>query len=326
MSTTISWKKHSVVLEEGLNYIEKRKNGEIKSLKSSWDGFNRTGLGGLDFGTTWLIGARPGIGKTLLSNSITRQLQDLNPDQDFYTLHFQFEMAAKNIAAREFSSATKLPLRYLLSANDKGMSPLSNTDLQKLKDYRTTQANRKEYVIDTPLTVFQMKKTIEAFYNHFKKPFIITLDHTVLIRQSDNENSEQAMLTNLSNLVLEVKNTLPVLWIILTQLNREIDDADRQIPGKLGNYPTAKDVYASDKLNMATDVLMAFNRPAKYNLKWYGPEKYIIEDKDVLAAHVIKNRAGVTDLIWFKADYSTMTFNEIPEPPKKQVTYGESGN
>lgn len=326
MSTTISWKKHSVVLEEGLNYIEKRKNGEIKSLKTAWTKFNQIGYGGLDFGSVLILGSRPGIGKTLLASNISRQLQELNQDQDFSVLHFQFEMLSRNIAAREFAGTTKLPLRYLLSSGDPEFPPLSNADFEKLKDYTRGQQNRKEYIVDTALTVYEMTKVIEAFYDKYKKPFVVTLDHTLLVKRSPNEKTHKETLDNLCSVMVETKKKYPMIWIVLTQLNRDIDDSDRQIPGKLSNYPTDHDIYGSDSFQHGADVVIAYNRPAKYSLKWYGPDKYIIDDKNLIAAHVIKAREGTPSIIWFKADYSTMTFNEIPEPPKKQVTYGESGN
>jgi hypothetical protein len=65
-----------------------------------------------------------------------------------------------------------------------------------------------------------------------------------------------------------------------------------------------------------SDVVVAFNRPAKYNLKYYGPEKFVITNKFQLAMHIIKNRLGTTDIIWYYADYPNMTLHEIKEPEK----------
>lgn len=66
--------------------------------------------------------------------------------------------------------------------------------------------------------------------------------------------------------------------------------------------------------------MIAYNRPAKYNLSLYGPQRFEITDKYLLAMHVLKNRFGEPSIQWYKAEYATMTIKEAPEPrmiPKK---------
>jgi hypothetical protein len=62
--------------------------------------------------------------------------------------------------------------------------------------------------------------------------------------------------------------------------------------------------------------MIAYNRPAKYNLSLYGPLKYIIQpdDKYLLAMHVLKNRFGDTGIQWYKAEYALMTIVEAKAP------------
>ena len=242
-------KKHSAVLSEGLEYIIKRASGEVKSLKTGWTEFDQIGFGGMEWGTLMIISSRPGVGKTLLVQSLSRNLQHFNQDQDFNVLNFQFEMLSKNIAAREFAGISKKSLRYLLSAGDKGLNKLSGTDIQLLKAYAETLQHRNEYVVDTALSSFEMRQVIDRFYQQHHKPFVITLDHTLLVKQSSNEKSELEKLQNLSTMMVETKNAYPISWIVLSQLNRSIDDPDRQVPGKLSNYPNPSDIFGSKKLD-----------------------------------------------------------------------------
>jgi len=72
-----------------------------------------------------------------------------------------------------------------------------------------------------------------------------------------------------------------------------------------------------DFLQQCSDIVIAYNMPSKYSLRYYGPEKYIIDDKFLIAAHVLKNRYGDTGIHWYKADYPTMRFIETSEPQKK---------
>jgi replicative DNA helicase len=169
------------------------------------------------------------------------------------------------------------------------------------------------------MTVSEMRHWLVKFYDEHKKPFVVTLDHTLLVRQSASETSKQITLQNLATMLTEMKNSLPVTFIILTQLNREIDNAERQKPGKLENFPTEADVFGSDYLLQCADVMVAYNRPAKYNISRYGPQKYIIGagDRFLLAMHVLKNRFGETSIQWYKADYARMEIVEVDEPDKE---------
>lgn len=316
MAPAKPWKRYSEIMQQGINYIASRAEGKIKSLKTQWAGFNSIGLNGLEWHSLYVIAARPGVGKTLIAASLTRELQTLNTDQDFAVLHFQFEMLGRNMALRELSAANGLNIRYLQSAQDDGMPPLTQADFDKLRHYVANQSFRQEYVIDKALTVTEMKMAIKQFHKEVRKPFVITLDHTLLVKQSGGENNRQVTLQNLATMMTEIKNELPVIFIVLTQLNREIDDAERQKPGQLSNYPTEADVYGSDYLHQCADVMIAYNRPAKYNLSLYGPLKYVIEPKDkfLLAMHVLKNRFGEVGIQWYQASYATMSIVETYEP------------
>lgn len=316
------WRKYSDILEESLEYVAKRARKEIVSLKTSWEGFNKIGLNGIEWQSLYVLAARPGVGKTLIAATIARALQENNKDQDFMVLHFQFEMLGRNMGVRELSASNNIDIRYLQSAQDDGMPPLTKGDYEKLSTYVGKQSGRKEYVIDRSMSVPDMANAIRLFYNEYKKPFVVTLDHTLLVRQSASETSKQVTLQNLATMLTEMKNKLPVTFIILTQLNREIDNAERQRPGKLENYPTEADVFGSDYLLQCADVMIAYNRPAKYNISRYGPQKYIIgpSDKYLLAMHVLKNRFGETSIQWYKADYAKMEVVEAYEPDKEPYT------
>ncbi len=314
------WKRYGDIMQESIVYLERRAKGQLKSLKTQWDSFNSIGLNGIEWQSLYVLAARPGVGKTLIAASLTRELQTLNRDQDFAVLHFQFEMLGRNMAVRELSAAANLNIRYMQSAQDDGLPPLKDEDLKKLTEYASRQHSREEYIVDKAMNVKQMEDVIVNFQRDVNKPVVITLDHTLLVRQNASETSKQQTLQNLATMMTEMKNRLPVTFIILTQLNRDIDDAERQRPGQLSNYPTEADVFGSDYLLQCADVMIAYNRPAKYNISLYGPHRYEINDKYLLAMHVIKNRFGEPSIQWYRAQYETMSVVEAPTPkmiPKK---------
>ena len=241
----LPWKKYGDVMKSAFNRLHERKEGNIKPLRTKWEGFNNIGMGGVEWNSLYTISSRPSVGKTLIVNTITKDLQNNNRDQDFAILSFQFEMLAENIGIRELSAGTRLSTRYIQSAGDVGMPPVSDEHMGKLKEYAIAQEYRQEYIIDKSMTVNNIKKTIYSFYNEIKKPFIVSLDHTLLILKDASERTKQESLENLAVMLTDAKNDLPCIFFIISQLNRSIDSAERQRPGNLSNYPTPDDIYGS---------------------------------------------------------------------------------
>ncbi len=64
-----------------------------------------------------------------------------------------------------------------------------------------------------------------------------------------------------------------------------------------------------------SDILVGINIPAKQKIRFYGPEKFIITDENMLAMHFLKCRNGDTRLSFFKAEFNKMRISECPTPP-----------
>jgi hypothetical protein len=112
-----------------------------------------------------------------------------------------------------------------------------------------------------------------------------------------------------------MKKKYPIAFIVLSQLNRNIDDPKRQEEGVYGNYVLDSDIYGSDALLQHADVVMGINKPSVRKIRLYGPEKFIIQDEDILVFHFLKSRNGTTRISFFKLDRTTMRIVEVPTPP-----------
>ena len=99
-----AWDGQYSAFNEALKYMVKRQSGEEKSIYTPWPKFNDATTDGLEWNTLTVIGGRPGSGKTLIKDQIIRESFDLNPNDDFRVLEFQFEMVGRTSALREFSS------------------------------------------------------------------------------------------------------------------------------------------------------------------------------------------------------------------------------
>ena len=63
-------------LEKGLIKMKARREGKIPSLISAWPKFNDAFCDGLEWKTITVIGARPGIGKTLFAEQLVSDIID----------------------------------------------------------------------------------------------------------------------------------------------------------------------------------------------------------------------------------------------------------
>ena len=292
--------------DKALEYAIKRRSGEVKSIKTPWDSFNRATMDGIEWNTLTVIAGRPASGKTLISSLITREAFKLNPDQDFCVLDFQFEMLSRTIAMREISGSINVPTRRMNSVGIK----MTDEDLESAKKYCDANKDREIYTYEHALSVDGLEKKIYDFVEFKKKPTLITIDHSLLINKSASEKDRIDTLHNLSSMLSKTRKKLPVSIILLSQLNREIETVERMKPGSQGNYVKTSDVFGADSLLQNADTLVGINRPATLGIRLYGPRKRVMEP-DTIAVHFLKERSGSTNMTFFKADFPKMKMYEI---------------
>lgn len=306
------WDGQHASFNEALKYIKNRQAGNDKSIHTPWPKFNDATVDGLEWNSLTVIAARPGSGKTLIKDQIIRESFALNPNDDYRVLEFQFEMVGRNSAIREFTSITGKSYKELTSAS--GSRVLDST-INQCYEYAKKRVKYPIDVIGTPLTVNQMRDQIDLYMNYHKgKKTIITLDHTLLVKKAPYQKDRLDTLFELGEFFTQCKRDYPCLFIALSQLNRNVEDPERAIDGKYGNYITEQDIFGSDAMLQHADNLIGINRPAHRKIRFYGPDRYVIEDDSILVFHFLKARNGDTRISFFKGLFSTMEIIEIPTP------------
>jgi replicative DNA helicase len=313
------WRHISEVYMEGLEYMHDRREGLITSIRTPWYEWNDAMMDGIEWNTINVIAGRPGSGKTLIANQITREAFALNPSEQLAILECQWEMVGRNQALREISGALGRTLRDLNSVDAK----LSREEMEAAQNYCLSRGHLPVYTIENPLTVLGFERQVTGFCEaHPGKKIIVSVDHSLLFRKAQGEKDKFEMLHNLGETLTRMKKTLPVMFIILSQLNRDPESTERMKEGTHGNYLLDSDVYGGDALLQHADSLVMINRPAKYNWKFYGPEQYVVPlDGNMLAFHFNKVRNGEPRIRFFQAEFAKMRIKEFPkgyEPPRKQ--------
>ena len=314
-----AWKHISEIHKDGIKYMEHRRDGIIKSIKTPWPKFDEAGLDGLEWGTIVTLAGRPGSGKTSIVNQITRNAHVNNPGHDFAVLDFQFEMSSKSTAVREFSNLVGLDYKDLLSVHGK----VTDYTLNTLKAHAAKSINTDIYQVDTPMTVLGIRKTVMDFYKFVGKPVLVTIDHSVLVKKDTSEKDKYEMLYNLGEMLTELKKLIPVTFIILTQMNRSIEDPLRKVPGTIGNYPVTSDVFGADALYQHSDMLIAINNPFTHNLLCYGPQEFMVE-KHHIAMHFLKVRNGEPVMTFFDSNLQYYTIKQSKTIPMTKFQFNQA--
>ena len=309
-----SWGGQYESFNEALKYMLNRQKGLEKSIYTPWPKFNDATTDGLEWNTLTVIGGRPGSGKTLIKDQIIRESFSLNPDDDFRVLEFQFEMVGRTSAMREFSSITGKTYKQLCSAG----SIISTDIINTCHQYAKERVRNPVDIISRPMTVNQMREQLDMYMDEHKgKKTIITLDHTILVKRAPYQNNRLDMLFELGEFFTQAKRDYPCLFIALSQLNRNIDNPDRAVDGKYGNYVLESDIFGSDAMLQHADTLIGINRPAKQKIRYYGPDRYIIKDDRTLVLHFLKARNGDARMSFFKGEFERMQISEMATPEQQ---------
>lgn len=310
-------------LEKGLLKMKAKREGRLPALMSAWPKFNDAFCDGLEWRTITVVGARPGTGKTLFMEQLVSDIIKQNPDQDFRVLKFQMEMVDETSAIRKFGLITGADYNTLMSKNG---NLVDKKLFQKCVDYYKESADSDVInVVYDVCTVNEMCATIHYECERHKKEdgtyrnILVTIDHSALFKNDVGQKDKFEMLGALGEALTQMKKHYPVAFVVLSQLNRNIDDTKRQVEANYGNYVLDSDIYGSDALLQHADVVIGINKPSIRKIKKYGPEKFLIEDPDTLVFHFLKSRNGLTRISFFKLDRTTMRIVEIPTPAREMA-------
>jgi replicative DNA helicase len=321
--TVHRWKSQKDGFQDSLIYLKGRKDGIIKSIKTPWSTFNGATTDGIEWHSLTLIAGRSGVGKTSIKDQLIREAFILNPGDNFRVLEFSFEMLARVSAIREYSSHVGRSYKYLCSAQGE----LSDEDLRRCYEYAKLRVKYPIDVVEEPCPVEEFKEIIMDYMDHHSTKTIndkgtevikytntiITLDHSLLMKKKATEDPTR-MLSNLGEVLTWLKRRYPIAFVILSQLNRNIEEPKRNENRKYGNYVVGSDIMGSDALLQHADTVVGLNRPGVQKIDCYGPRGYIIHDDKIIAMHFIKCRNGDSQISFFKADFDKQTIMEIATP------------
>ena len=281
-----------------LRYIRGRMGGEIKSLLTPWKKFNTASMNGIEWGSIITVAGMSGSGKTAILNELETGLFEMNPNENFAVLSFNFEMAARRLVGRKISKALNMSVKQMYSADlESREKNITQQQYDKAVEYASSIKNLPVWYVDIPGTVPQIVKTVEHFAmevpeNQYRG-VLVTLDHSILVKKF-GEQSTLDVLYQLAAAFNELKKKIKASFVIVSQLNRGIESVER-IQNKNLHFPMKADVFGADALYQYSDVFMVTHRPDMLKLVGYGPNDWPVQD--LIYWHYLKVRDGEANVV-----------------------------
>ena len=282
-------------LEKGLIKMKARREGKLRSLVSAWPKFNDAFCDGLEWKTITVVGARPGTGKTLFMEQLISDIIDLNKNEDFRVLKFQMEMVDETSAIRKFGLKTGADYNTLMSKDGK---LVDKRIFQRCVDfYHESASSDIVNVVYDVCTVNEMCSTVHHELERHRREdgsyrnMLVAIDHSALFKNDVGQKDKFEMLGSLGEALTQMKKKYPVAFIVLSQLNRNIDDIKRQVEGNYGNYVLDSDIYGSDALLQHADVVMGINKPSIRNIWMLSKQLVLLIHFSQLKLHFSKKES-----------------------------------
>jgi replicative DNA helicase len=273
---TILRKKHKVhsmrdVLRHNFQQIEDIRDRRSRILGISTGYYEiDDAISGLQDGLLYIIGGRPGMGKTSLQTCL---LENIVLKEQKPALFFSLEMGSQEISLRMLCSHARIDSNQLRAGK------VTESDYQRLVFAAGALHDANLFINDDPLTINDIA-SLARDYCELEKIKVIMIDHLQEIKVAYNPDRRQEQVGYHTRELKRLAKELKVPVVVSSHLNRgpETDSSD--------NRPKLSHLRESGEIEQEADVVMLLYRDDYYNEE--------SDMKGVVEVNIAKNRNGPT--------------------------------
>lgn len=280
-------------------YDQVKEDPEAAFCRTGFVDLDRQLGGGMFKSEVYIVGARPGMGKTTLAINIAQNIVNRGEAVLFVSL----EMSEQQIQAKRISLETKLPYTKLMTGR------ISGQDEQIMMAWLKDQQTAPFYLTTRSLTVGE----IGRHARQVPKLAAIVVDYIGLISCSEESRQKPRyeQMTEISASLKAMAKLMRIPVLALCQLNREnTTRGDKR--------PTMADLRDSGAIEQDAGAIILLHRPEYYEQHEENEERPELEQIEL---NVAKNRHAETGLVrmWWSGNYGKLmqlSAREEPAPNK----------
>ena len=248
-------------------------------------------IGGLKGGCLYVIAGRPGMGKSVLGSSLSRQSAAAGNGIGFFSLEMHEEqIAARMLADQAFSSQLPLSFKEVIDG-----AKLDDAQIERLQRSQMELGSLPLDVdLSSSLTVSEIAARTRTLADQMRKRGVrlraIVVDYLKFVRASDRYKGQRVYeVGEITAGLKALAKDMDICVVLLAQLNRQVE-------ARQDKRPELSDLRESGDIEADADAVMLLFREAYYLADKQDPESQarFIACEKTLEIIIAKNRNGPT--------------------------------
>lgn len=241
---------------------------QARTIPTPWPSVNDVLAGGLHPGRTYVVGGRPGEGKSIALLNFAQHAAE----QNHPSVIFSVEMGETEVVSRILAAGARAEYGQITKRD------IDGRNYEKIGEYIDTYAQIPLTLVDkSDLTVEQIASRCRTLKRTTGLD-VIVVDYLQLLRESDSRVQRERQVAMISRSLKILARELDCAVIVACQLNRNAANADRK--------PALSELRESGAIEQDADVVILLHHEVEQ-----GQPTGIVEFV------VAKNRTGKTDSI-----------------------------
>lgn len=338
-------KTPKLIAEQAIRTVKEEATGRQLGLRTRYPRLNIAIGKYFRFKQVYAIAGLSGHGKSYFLNVLIQDFLNprLNLGicvHDYIICHHSFEMNPEDEELRKASSKIGVSYNHLLSSEYEGggYNQLNEEQIKQLERVLAEDVNKPLYYFDNPCELKDLATNVVAAIKVYKEELfadkerlvsycvkksidintitsidkipnpkvVITIDHTLLLKQAKDEKDILHTMRNLAKTAIALKKK-GYLVLFVGQFNNGIERLERVKYPEV-HYPTKSDIYAQGEIFNACDGVFTIHQPELLGILRYGKNQYVT--KLLVHLQVLKMRFGSVGSIFFKNELDRGMFTE----------------